>query len=513
MVLSAVLGVAWCAVLVTTIIGAQRIRRRARRGDGAGPFPFGRWAGGQATFGTRADEAAFATLHTISLASPSLRGGLTQESARKTARHLRALLSAEAVALTDTGALLVWDGTGRRHADEVLHHVRPVLESGRPRVVTAGSIACDDPGCRIRTAMLAPLIVDGKVCGALAAFGHDAGAARVRAVSQVARWMSGQLELAELDSSRARLIEAEMKALRAQISPHFVYNSLTTIASFVRTDPERARELLLDFADFARYSFRDPRAFTTLAEELRSIDRYLLLERARFGDRLRFTFEIASEVLSVSVPFLSLQPLVENAIRHGMEASRKSFHIRIAARDAGGEALISVEDDGVGMDPERLRAVLPGGTGLTGRARGAGGERSARLTGTNGANSTNAKNGANGLKGANSGGAAEHAECGAADPGGRHDEPGGEATGGSGPRHEARHEARHGPGVGTGAVSGPALPGEEDVPRGGIGLANVDERLRQVYGDDYGITVETHPGLGTRVSLRIPKRDPGGFVN
>ncbi|MBX6768002.1 MAG: histidine kinase, partial [Actinomadura rubrobrunea] len=238
-------------------------------------------------------------------------------------------------------------------------------------------------------------------------------------VGEVARWVSSQLELAELDSSRARLAEAEMRALRAQISPHFVYNSLTTIASFVRTDPERARDLLLDFADFARYSFRNPRDFTTLADELRSIDRYLLLERARFGDRLQFSVEVAPEVLSVALPFLSLQPLVENAIRHGMAGARDAFRIKIVARDAGAEAAISVEDDGVGMDPDRLREILAAGPTFAGRDRRGGGA--------------------------------------------------------------------------------------------GIGLANVDERLRQVYGDEYGLTVETAIGAGTKVNLRVPKYSPGVF--
>ena len=114
-----------------------------------------------------------------------------------------------------------------------------------------------------------------------------------------------------------------MRALRAQISPHFIYNSLSAIASFVRTDPDRARDLLLEFADFTRYSFRRHGEFTTLAEELRSIERYLLLEQARFGDRLQVTLQIAPEVLAVSVPFLCLQPLVENAVRHGLEAKRR----------------------------------------------------------------------------------------------------------------------------------------------------------------------------------------------
>ncbi len=78
-----------------------------------------------------------------------------------------------------------------------------------------------------------------------------------------------------------------MLALRAQISPHFIYNALNTIASFVRTDPDRARELILEFADFTRYSFRAAGQYTTLADELRNIDRYLTLERARFGANLQ----------------------------------------------------------------------------------------------------------------------------------------------------------------------------------------------------------------------------------
>ena len=175
--------------------------------------------------------------------------------------------------------------------------------------------------------------------------------------------MSTQLELAELESSRTRLVEAEVRALRAQISPHFVYNSLTAIASFVRTDPERARDLLLEFADFTRYSFRRHGEFTTLAEELRSIDRYLLLERARFGDRLQVTVQVAPEVLPVSVPFLCIQPLVENAVRHGLEGKPGPGRVTILARDLGSEALISVEDDGIGIDPDAVRRTLAGRAG------------------------------------------------------------------------------------------------------------------------------------------------------
>jgi two-component system LytT family sensor kinase len=361
--------------------------------------------------GTPAEEAAFATLRTISMASPALRSGLTVSSAQKAARHLRALLDAAAIAVTDRERLLAWEGIGWEHADAALRHATPVIDSGRPRVVAPDVVACDDHECSIRVAVIAPLTIGGQVAGSLAAYGPAAGAVRVRALGEVARWVSGQLELADLDAARSKLIDAKIKALRAQISPHFVYNSLTAIASFIRTNPKRARELLLDFADFARYSFRTSREFTTLAEELRSIDRYLQLERARFGDRLQFTVQIAPEVLPVAVPFLSLQPLVENAIRHGMETSSATFKVGIVAWDAGPEAAISVEDDGVGMDPEWLSAIL----------------------------------------------------------------------------------------AGAGAAGSEA----------GIGLANVDERMRHVYGDDYGLVIETAPGAGTKVNLRVPKYRPG----
>ena len=239
----------------------------------------------------------------------------------------------------------------------------------------------------------------------------------MQATLETAHWAGNQLALAELDSSRERLARAEIRALRAQISPHFIYNALTAIGSFVRTDPERARELILEFAEFTRYSFRAHGEFTTLAEELRSIDRYLTIERARFGDRLQVRLQIAPEVLPVTLPFLCLQPLVENAVRHGLSRKPGTGMVSIEARDAGAECHITVEDDGVGMDPTTLTA------GIAELARGTG------------------------------------------DPG--------DDTG------------QH------------------------VGLSNVDERLRSVFGDRFGLVVETGLGSGTKVSMRVPKFHPG----
>ena len=146
-------------------------------------------------------------------------------------------------------------------------------------------------------------------------------------------------------------MEAELRALRAQISPHFVYNSLAAIASFVRTDPERARELLLEFADFTRYAFRRGGEFTTLAEELSNVERYLRLEQARFGERLQITRAGRARGAAGGGALPGVQPLVENAVRHGLAGKTGAGHITITAEDAGAEALLAVEDDGVGSTP------------------------------------------------------------------------------------------------------------------------------------------------------------------
>jgi two-component system LytT family sensor kinase len=357
--------------------------------------------------GSASDRTTYATLHTASLAAPHLRHGLTRDGARKAARPIRALLGSPAIAIVAGAQVLAWDGAGGAHRAGAVTDAALTLETGR--TVPLGPRRPGAPAHEsLRYAVAAPLVQDELVVGALIAYAPIDRAGLLRAVDEVARFVSTQLDLGELDRSRARAMEAEVRALRAQISPHFVYNALSAIASFVRTDPERARELLLEFADYTRYSYRRHGDFTSLAEELRSVDRYLALERARFGDRLVVSVTIAPEVLSVAIPFLSVQPLVENAVQHGLARKTGPGRLTVVAVDAGPDCLVTVEDDGVGMDPDDALRTLT----------------------------------------------------------------------------------------------------REDSGEG-IGLANVDERMRSVYGDAYGLVVETGPDLGTKVSLRIPKYHSG----
>ncbi|WP_395310409.1 histidine kinase [Mycobacterium sp. AMU20-3851] len=302
---------------------------------------------------TPTERAVHAALHTASEAARALRRGLDAESAATAAPFLRELTGTNGVALFDGhGELLAADPADEQiwQPDITETCAATAAESiaGERRVLN---------GARTSTVVAQPLMTEaGDVLGALVVVTIGTpGPGMLGAVGEVARYAASQIELAELDASRARLDKAEVLALRAQISPHFIYNALNTIASFVRTDPTRARELILEFADFTRYSFRAAGQYTTLAEELRNIDRYLTLERARFGAALKVRLQVAPEVLNVVVPFLALQPLVENAVRHGL-AGQGGGSVEIVATDAGSDCVITVEDDGSGMDPDALRA-------------------------------------------------------------------------------------------------------------------------------------------------------------
>jgi two-component system LytT family sensor kinase len=358
---------------------------------------------------TPEQHAAYQALRTANRCSPALRTGLHEESAARAAPHLRTLIGADALVLADLGGVLARENLDAHHAALLDEPIRAAISTGRPQTLTHEQLVCDaGAACRIQAGVVVPVHVDEVSVGALAALAPEASAGLVRLTAEVGQFVSRQLELAELDRSRRRADQAELSFLRAQISPHFIYNALTAIESFVRTDPDRARELLVGFAEFTRYTFRSRDQFVTMAEELRLVDTYLDLEQARFGDRLRVTLRVAPEVLGVTIPSLILQPIVENAVRHGLWPLERVGHLRISVDDVDSEARICIEDDGVGARPDHVRRVLSGTDG-----------------------------------------------------------------------------------------------GE------GVGLHNVDERLRAVFGDSHGLTIETAVGSGTKVTIYVPKFHAG----
>jgi two-component system LytT family sensor kinase len=360
---------------------------------------------------TRVDEAVLEAIRRLSMAAPELRNGLTEASGDQTTTELLKLLKCVAVGIANSrGELLSWDGQVNYHYPDLAEAVTQAVNGATRAHISHEKLACRRGGnCPMRTAVIVPLIVEGDTEGALIVVGGVNSGRLISMADEVAKFVCIQLELAKLDEAKQQVAKAEIRALRAQISPHFVYNALNTISSFIRSDPERARDLLQEFAEFTRYSFRTMGFFTTLADELRNIDRYLTIESARYKDRLNVRLKYAPEVMSVVVPFLVLQPLVENAVRHGIARKPGGGTITVIAQDNGNEALISVEDDGVGMDADRLFDDL----------------RNAHKTGTH------------------------------------------------------------------------------------VGIGNINQRMRSVFGDEYALTVETAPDAGMKVILRVPKSVPG----
>lgn len=304
-------------------------------------------------------------LHAATATLPHLRMGLTPATAEAAVPSLRALTGAAAVALADTRAVLAIDGEGREQVRPGDLLSRLLARTPDDALQIVPRLVSSDPGCPLHSAVLAPLRIRGSRVGTLITFYRGVGEPsqpELRVVQEAASLVSAQVELSVIAEQEQRLARAELRALRAQISPHFIYNALAAVAGEIHAHPEEARELLIDFAEFTRYLFRDGRSYVLLGEELEHVDRYLRLEQARFHE-LSVTIDAPPETLAAVVPSMSVQPLVENAVRHGVERRAGSGHVRIVARATGGDVQLRVTDDGAGIAPERVGAVLAGAGG------------------------------------------------------------------------------------------------------------------------------------------------------
>jgi two-component system LytT family sensor kinase len=166
-------------------------------------------------------------------------------------------------------------------------------------------------------------------------------------------WNATRIER-KLEEQGRLLMEARLDALQRQINPHFLFNTLNSITSLVRSKPELAREMIVKLANILRILLKDREAFVPFSEELAFTDDYLDIEVVRFGDKLRVVKEIAEETLPVVVPSMLLQPLIENSIKHGLEPRIVGGTVTLRSRIlADGRLMLEVEDDGVGMGPER----------------------------------------------------------------------------------------------------------------------------------------------------------------
>jgi LytS/YehU family sensor histidine kinase len=301
------------------------------------------------------------TLELLAATLPRLRLGLSEAAARTLAYEVFEKLGFGAVSVTDRGQVLAFVGAGADHHGVGDKPMRPVFEALASDQLLVAPLAlrveCRHRACPLGSAAVVPLRLSHGAVGALVVYATDGAPladADIELLRALGDQLSAQLQLSELAGT-------QVEAMQAQMEPHFVFNCLNTIASFIRTDPERARRLVIAFADYVRWRLAKPGEFITLEEELVHVRRYLELEQARFGDDLEVEIDAAPGALRVQLPPFLVQPLVENAVKHGK--TERPLHLRVRARVRRGNLRVTVRDDGRGIAREAIERVLEPGVG------------------------------------------------------------------------------------------------------------------------------------------------------
>ena len=322
----------------------------------------------------------------LSIASqtvPYLRSGLTPDSAGATAAIILAETGTAAVAITGDHTILSHVGVGQDHhfagAPWRTRGTRLAYESGMALFLhDRDSIGCAKDDCPLREAIIVPLRKGQAIRGCLKIYGtkdRPLDQPLFELAKGLADLFSTQLELEDIGITNQLLAHAEIRRLQAQINPHFLFNSLNTIASFCRTAPAQARELLLDLARYMRRNLDSSRGLVRLSEEMEQVRSYLAIEQARFGERIQSEVDLEPGCGAWLVPPLLIQPLVENSVRHGLQGREQGGRVRIEARCRDGHLLVVVEDDGLGMEPEIIEGILSP-TALESMAEGVGARNS-----------------------------------------------------------------------------------------------------------------------------------------
>ena len=299
-----------------------------------------------------------------------LRRGLSEETAQAVCQIVLERTDAAAIAITDTAWVLGFAGIGAGHhlvgSPVLTEATREALTRDELRVLrTREEINCPHRDCLLRAGIVVPLHVRRQPAGSLKFYYTTPrllNETQLAMAEGLAQLLSTQLELSELDRQTALACRMELKALQAQINPHFLFNTINTIASLIRTDAPRARDLLREFAAFYRRTLEMSDDLITLEQEIGYVRSYFLFEEARFGDRVQLTIDVPPSRLDLLLPAFVLQPLVENSIQHGMRADAP-LHVAVTSSFHGDVAMLSVTDDGAGIPEDDLERILEPGFG------------------------------------------------------------------------------------------------------------------------------------------------------
>lgn len=301
-----------------------------------------------ADFSTRAFKIAERTLNLLSK-------GFNRDTAPEMARIIHEETGVGAVAITDTESVLAFIGHGSDH------HIpgSPISSELTTRAIRENRVIFADgenehyactlsETCPLNSALVVPLQIDNNVIGTIKLYEtrNKLFLNMNKALGEgITGLLSSQLLLSRYEEQKNLLVLAELKLLQAQVNPHFLFNSINTIVSILRKDADRARDLLMNLSSFFRKNLKRRSEMSTLDEELKHVNSYLRLEKARFEDRLSVEMDIDTSLLGLGIPAFTLQPLIENAMKHGISNVLGQGVVRIRAFREGDVALIDIEDN------------------------------------------------------------------------------------------------------------------------------------------------------------------------
>ncbi|MYL39936.1 sensor histidine kinase [Halobacillus litoralis] len=306
-----------------------------------------------------------------------LRKGLTKESAARACRIIYDEVHVSAISMTDKQTILAHVGLAddHHHYGEAIQTdaTKEVIRSGRRVIVGHEDIQCQHQDCPLGAAVIVPLKKRDEVVGTLKFYVRtekEIPTVLLELIQGLSALLSQQLELADADQAEELARKAEVKALQAQVNPHFLFNSLNVIVSLTRTEPDKARSLLIALSKFFRKNLgATTKTWVSLEEELKHVRAYLLIEETRFVDRLKIDYDIDESALSAKIAPLTLQPLVENSMKHGVKDQDEEARITLTIQKEGTCVRVSIADNGRGIDPVRLQQL---GEGVVDSEKGAG---------------------------------------------------------------------------------------------------------------------------------------------
>ena len=287
-----------------------------------------------------------------------LRNGLDRTGAESVCRIIHNELNTSAVSITDQKNILAHIGLGHDHHYQEnpiqTKITMDVIDQGEIQMGTSELIHCNKKDCPLGAVIVAPLKERDEIIGTLKFYFHsenDLTEANRELVSGLSTMISHQLEIGRADRVYQLAKDAEIKALQAQMHPHFLFNTLNTIVSLIRLHPVKARKMLIALSHFIRQNLSGAtQEIITLEQELKQVQSYLSIYEERFKDRLTIHYVIDEDALSELLPPLTLQPIVENAIIHGFKDKESDCVLEVTIEKIRHGVYISIKDNGKGMD-------------------------------------------------------------------------------------------------------------------------------------------------------------------